>query len=800
MFFKKYPILSRFLVFIVSPILIILTYFSLSLIESIPEKDIYLLEEDGSYIAEIKSDIHGITYIDASSDENAFYALGYAHAKDRMWQLELQRRIASGRLSELFGKATISQDVWMRTMGFYENAEKTLDSEVLSSRDLRSLYAYSRGINAWLTEGNELPPEFMIYDIDPELWSIEDSLAWMKIFQMNLGGNLWQEIELSAAKGILSEDQFNSLFDFSSPKNIAKLEYSGILELAKAESEVRRTLAIGGQFVGSNAWVVAGKYTKEGKPVLVNDPHLGLQTPPLFYAAKLVGGELDVQGMTLVGLPIVVFGKNRDIAWGGTSMEADVQDLFAEKVNPNNPSQYWNDGEWKEFESHRESIVVAKPSPAFLNNNPEPIQITIRKTVRGPVISDTIQYPKLGPLSLSWTALNQADTSYSSFLEANYAKNWTEFVAAFENYVAPALNLFYVDRKNIGQLGVGKLPIRSNGDGRFIQSGWSNEGWVGQVAYSDMPRFYNPEKGYLANANNEVMAGDGKYYVSSSFASNDRYHRITELLDRLIKSGKPLTSSNFEDMLVDTVSQEASVAEHLLLGVECEGEISCHARDVLLSWHGDFSAKSIGASIYSVFIDELKTELLGNILNAEWGNESEQYYYDQIISKISYQSLIKILEEYSEVWCESKNCGYKKQKAWDKAIKRLEKLKGSDVYDWAWSELNQTVFKHTPFSETKWYAKVFENRVSGEGSVNTINVSQSQYNKEDGFHRIHAAAFRQIMSIGDKLTDHLFILPPGQSGNAMSPYFDNALEDYSNGNFWAFCLDGDNNHSSCNQN
>ena len=800
MFFKRYPILSRFLVFIVSPILIILTYLSLSIMESIPEKDIYLLEEDGSYIAEIKSDIHGITYIDASSDENAFYALGYAHAKDRMWQLELQRRVASGRLSELFGEITVSQDVWMRTMDFYENVNKTLDSQVLSSRDLKSLYAYSRGINTWLSEGNELPPEFIFYDIEPELWKIEDSLAWMKVFQMNLGGNLWQELEVSASRSILSDKQFNSLFGFSAPVIKTSLQIDALHELAESESHVRSTLNIGGQFVGSNAWVISGKYTTSGFPMLVNDPHLGLQTPPLFYAAKMSGKDLHVQGMTLVGLPIMIFGKNRDIAWGGTSMEADVQDLFAEKINPSNPNQYWNKDEWSDFETHKELIYIATPSPSFLNNEPEPKQITVRNTVRGPVISDVVQYSSLGPLSLSWTALNQPDRSYSSFLSANYAKNWDDFVSAFDGYVAPALNLFYVDDRNIGQLGVGKIPIRKNNDGRFIQSGWLNEDWLGEVPYAEMPRHYNPDIGYLANANNEVLVGGGKYYVSSAFAANDRYKRITELLSNLTIKNSSVSEDDFKTMLTDTVSYEGEVARTIIKDVDCSINTSCPAYKALFGWDGRFDKSSVGASIYSVYIDELKTELLSDTLNADWDRDRDQQFYEQVISKVNYESVLRLLTEDSTIWCKNQGCTLEKQNAWNNAVKRLIKLKGSDVNEWKWGTLNQTVFKHTPFSQTKWSSKIFENRTSGEGGINTINVSQSQYDKEDGFHRVHSAAFRQIMSVGSDVDNHFFILPPGQSGHALSPNFDDALESYTNGDMWVFCLSGNTSPSSCSNN
>ncbi|MCF2902084.1 penicillin acylase family protein [Pseudoalteromonas sp. OFAV1] len=738
-------------------------------------------------MAEVNRDINGITYINGSTDKNAFYALGYAHASDRMWQLEVQRRIGSGRLSEIFGENTLDQDIWLRTIGLYNSAKESLQNHTLSPEEFQSLYAYTSGINAWLAEGNELPPEFHFFGIEPEYWEVLDSLAWMKAFQMLLAGNMWDEIKNSAVKGIATKEMYESIFNLALNSNSKENSFATTHELLSIENDLVNQFNLGGKNLGSNGWVVSGRHMESGKPTLVNDPHLGVQGPSLFYNAKVQGDKISVQGMTLVGLPFVIFGKNEHIAWGGTSLMGDVQDIFVEQINPNNPNQYLFQGEWHDMTLRDEYIKVARKKPAFLNNDKEPIHIVVKSTNKGPLISESTGYNTMGNLSVSWVALTNNDTTYSAFYKLNYAKNWEEFKEAFSRLVAPALNVFYIDNKNIGQLVAGHIPIRTKGKGEFIQSGWEDYSWHGFIPYNKMYKSFNPEVGFLANANQKVDVTESGDYVSSGFAEMDRYNRISELLNHKIKKNEKISVDYLKDMLKDTQSYEHKYVNVLTDGILCKSNISCNALQALKSWDGNFNKESVGGAIYSFYLYNLKSELFSGLDNNQ-GVSDNNDLLDSVIENVTYKDIVRIIAEDHDIWCED-SCNKRKQIAWDKVIRRLIKLKGNSVDNWKWGELNTLVYKHNPLSQLSWARPIFESRSAGEGSVNTINVSGSVYSKKDGFHQARSAAFRQIMSIDDNGGEHYFLLAPGQSGHPLSPFYRNFVEDFSTNTMSTYCDD-----------
>jgi penicillin amidase len=795
MFFSKFPILSRTLVFVISPLLIVAVYFVLTFTKSIPEQSAYLLDASGNYMAQISRDNNGVTYIDGTNDSNAYYALGYAHASDRMWQLEVQRRIGSGRLSEIFGKESLGEDIWLRTIGLHKSAEDALANNSLSSDELRSLYAYTAGINAWIAEGNELPPEFHFFGFEPESWSITDSLAWMKAFQMLLAGNMWEEIRKSTAKGSLTKEMYDSIYGLSADSNhevnVTKENNRTSNDFLQIEKSLVSKLGLGGKYIGSNSWVVSGEYTESGRPTLVNDPHLKLQNPSLFYNARIVGDNLAVQGMTLVGLPVVIFGKNKDIAWGGTSLMADVQDIFVEQINPKNPNQYLYKGEWKNMIVRDEYIKIAKKKPSFLNEEEPPFHLSIRTTNKGPLISDAVGYTSLGGLSLSWIALDKNDETYSSFYKLNYAKNWSDFTRAFENFVAPALNMFYVDKENIGKITVGHIPIRTNNEGKTMQAGWDDYSWKGVIPYNEMFKSFNPKEGFLANANNEFDVTKNGEYISSGFAESDRYDRISQLLSSKIDSGKKVSVDYLTKMLKDTQSYEAEIVGTLTRGIVCKGSVSCSALAALKGWDGNFRKESVGGAIYYFYLDHLKSEVL-SVIKKQGTNAGPDDALEMIINSVSYKDMVRIIGKESAIWC-SDLCYSKEQSAWDKTIIRLTKLKGSDIKSWTWGSLNTTVYGHTPFSNLSWVKPIYELKAQGEGSTNTINVAGTTSSKEDGYHQTRGASFRQIMSIDDDGGEHLFVLAPGQSSHPLSKFYSNFLQKFSDNIMTPYCEDG-----SCN--
>src|SRR5215213_947972 len=382
--FKSYPLLSRFLLFVVLPVAAALIACLLYLRGSLPVADGRVIKAGVSQRVELTRDENGVAVVNAQTDRDAFFAIGFAHAQDRMWQLELERRIAAGRLSEVFGRGAVSQDAWMRALGLYEAAEQSWSR--LSPEAQASLTAYAAGINAWIAQDHVLPPEFIALGLRPEPWREVDSLAWAKVFALNLSNNMWNETSNMIASQYLSKEQMVDLLGYSQSDLSASAAGSVMSDQAAAgllaiNEGLESGLKIGGRYVGSNAWVVSGRLMQGGQAALANDPHLGIQIPSSWYVARLKGDRLNVSGMTLVGLPVVIFGQNGDIAWGGTSMMADVQDLYIEQPNPADPTQYKRSDGWANFDVRSEVINIRADFPASFRAPVEPVTVQYRRTL-----------------------------------------------------------------------------------------------------------------------------------------------------------------------------------------------------------------------------------------------------------------------------------------------------------------------------------------------------------------------------------------------------------------------------------
>ncbi len=370
---------------------------------------------------QISRDEHGVPSIVARTDRDAFFAVGYVHAQDRLWQLELQRRLVAGRLSEVFGRGSINQDVWARTLGLQRVAASAWSDLSPGARD--SLTAYAEGVNAWLATHHSLPLEFDLLGVTPEPWRATDSLAWNCMFALSLAGNFREEITRSLAAQVLSPEKLSVLYGRPTDRTLlqagARLEPAKLARLAAFQAAPLPGLRDRAR-AGSNAWVVAGSRAEHGQALLANDPHLPLQLPSLWYALRLEGDRLDTAGMSLVGLPVVIFGRSRHVAWGGTNMMADQQDLYLERVDPNDAGRYEVSGRFEPFVTRRETIAVRADFPAWLREPLQPITIEVRSTRHGPVISDQFDLFEQ-PVALHWSLFERPASSYEAFFRVSYA-------------------------------------------------------------------------------------------------------------------------------------------------------------------------------------------------------------------------------------------------------------------------------------------------------------------------------------------------------------------------------------------
>lgn len=783
---KNFPIVSRFLLFVLLPATVLIGYKVNLWRQSLPVQSGILRVAGIAEPVALKRDDNGVVYIEAKTDKDAFFGLGYAHAQDRMWQLELQRRIAKGTLSEIFGGVRLGQDSWMRALGLYPSAEQAWLQ--LSPEAQASLTAYASGINSYLANTSQLPVEFEYLQVIPQPWTEVDSLAWAKVFALNLANNMWAEIGSMARSKLVDNPAVRTLLQIQSDSEHTtvtteqfKKMQTQVDALLGMKNQLETDLKVGGKFVGSNAWVVAGKYTQSGKPLLANDPHVGLQIPSVWYMADLQGDTLDVAGMTLVGMPMVIFGQNASIAWGGTAMGADVQDLYIERVNPDNPKQYFHQGEWRDFDVRYESIDVKAEMPASLREKQQPAKIKIRSTVNGPVISD-FKGPFEVPLTLKWTALIAKDTTYESFYRLNFAQNWQEFNEALSYHVAPTMNMLYADgQNNIGYVAAGKIPIRANSKGKTPNSGENAKfGWTGYIPFELLPKSFNPPQGYIISANNKIIDDEYNYFITDDWALPARFKRIKQLLDDKINKKQKIDMTYIQEMQGDTMDLSALDLLSTVLQFSPRTLRQTEAMDYITQFKGDMAGDQQGASIFHVWMRHLRSAVLRGELKAYWNDPVASRQVNSIIGSIDYPQLNQLLKQKITTSCHDKtSCDNVLSIALDDTLSEIEKLLVDDMEDWQWHHLQSTVYQHTPFSFVKFFDVFFERRIKAAGSVNSINVASSNFTKSNGYEQKFGAGFRQIMRPASDATGHWYINSTGQSGNVFSQHYDDMVEPFA---------------------
>ncbi|HUS17360.1 MAG TPA: penicillin acylase family protein, partial [Chloroflexia bacterium] len=513
-------------------------------------------------------DSWGIPHIDAQSAADLFTALGYVQAQDRLWQMDVQRRVGAGRLSELFGPVTLANDLLLRRFSIRQAAEA--DAASLDSETAAVVTAYAAGVNAyldWARRHRALPAECAILAYEPEPWTPTDCFIWTKVMAWGLGGNWESELvrarlvnHLGAARAAALEPAYPAGQPLTAEPGVA---FSGLDDLFAGlldeYENLVETTGLGGLLQGalpaSNNWVVSPARSATGAALLANDPHLPLFMPPVWHLVHLRGGGYDVIGASFPGSPGVVVGHNADIAWGMTNAMVDAQDLYVEQLHPTDPTQVLFDGRWEQAEVRTERIRV--------RGRPRPVVETVVTTRHGPIINaawdpahgkwlhagarllNLPHLPRLRPVApptpagaprmavaLRWVALTPAP-NLRAVLDLNRAHDWPSFLAAVRQWESPALNMVYADRAgNIGYHLLGRIPLRARGQGVLPMPGWTGEHeWQGSIPFDDLPQSYNPPAGYLVTANNRIAGPDYAHFLGREWATGYRARRIADLLE-----------------------------------------------------------------------------------------------------------------------------------------------------------------------------------------------------------------------------------------------------------------------------
>ena len=801
---RDFPIFSRFISLILIFVLIFIVYIKIYWL------DAYSDSMEGTLVVpfiaektEVYRNKNNVVTINANNDSDVYYGMGVVHAQDRLWQLEVQRRLVRGELSEIFGAESLKQDTWIRTLGILDAAISA--KEHLPPDVLKSLESYVAGINYWISFTQWLPPEFVLFNVKPKVWTVEDCLAWSKIFALNLSGNIFRELEKYTAFSRLPPELANVFFnnneskfaDLSSASRLSGMSETSntIVNLNLAEPFVNNTLdtyhyvkdkwKLGGKAVGSNGWVISGKYTKNGAPILSNDPHLGLQVPSLWYAVEQKGKTLNAKGMSLVGLPLVILGSNKRIAWGITNMMADTQDLV---ILPQGKKL---SHESSVYQYEKQKITVRMPFPMSLHTAQKQVDMFARHTNLGPVLNDGgVSSENL--ISLKWPALAKDDVTYSGFYYLSYASDWDSFKFALEKIVSPALNFIYADISgNIGLKASGRIPIRKNGDGSLpVYAADGDDNWKGFIPFKELPEIYNPVSGVIVNANNENMDVQYPYLISTEFAPSDRAKRIELILKKKIDAGELLSIDDMSEIQSDVFDKSAlELINQLHQGFPGTFQQSDVGRKLIL-WDGFASGKSIGATIFYFWFEELKKELFADELASVWNKPEDNQRLMGLYERLQPSDISRLLLKDKQ-WCDKQNtislesCGDIIASALVQTQDNVSRLLGTSD-KWQWSKASTLLFAHLPASNFRLLDLVFERCIEGRGNENTVNVASGYYDKNEGFIQNFSAGFRHSIELLPESPQNYFQNSTGQSGVFFHSSYDDNLKYFEHFRYQTF--------------
>jgi penicillin G amidase len=763
---------------------------------------------------DIIRDADAVPHIFASTRLDAVYGLGYVHAQDRLWQMEFQRRTGLGRLSEIFGAATLSQDRFLRTVGFARAARTAWATMPEDAR--QQVNAYVAGVNAFLAEhhGSALPPEFRILGFEPEPWTPVDVVVWVKMMAWDLSANytlelLRQDIAQAVGREKLAQlmppyavDGLSILTARASApitKSATTTEGTGLRDTRDADvrsisangswtTAFARSLSngdpavadllLGGpatESLGSNNWVVDGTLSATGRPLLANDPHLSAKVPSIWYLAHLSAGDFDVIGATLPGGPAVVLGRNRFIAWGTTNAGADVEDLYRETLDATGRSALFR-GVQEPLQIISETIAVKGGAP---------VRVDVRVSRHGPLVSDAINATSanvpaanrrapLEPLALRWTALDATDTTTAAILRVDAAHNWNEFVTALASFVVPSQNFVYADvNGHIGFYAPGRIPIRAHGDGSQPADGSSGEAeWTGWVPFAELPHVYDPPEHFIVTANQRPAPASYPYMLGVDWQEPYRAQRITDLLRRKAA----LTPDDFAAMQADTLSLHAQALVPLLIArAHPASAPDAQALAIVRQWNHDARADSAAAAIFEAWFLRLVPAIAGDDL----GPRLTAGYAGRFSFVTRF--IVNTLTANDAAWCDDRRtparetCDDAVSAALHEGVAGLTRQLGSDMARWRWDAVHRAVFPHQGLDAVAALRPLFSRSVASAGDWSTIDVGAVAVDRP--FEQRSVASYREIIDLSTR-NDSRFLDAVGESGHPLSPHYDDFLPDW----------------------
>ena len=710
----------------------------------------------------VERDPDGVPQIIAQDDNDLAFGLGFVHAQERLFQMELQRRYGAGQLAEIFGPQAVTIDRQMRVLGLYRAAEAAIP--FLSPEMNRALISYAAGVNAFLaSRRGALPPEFLLLGFAPEKWRPADSLVWGKLMAVQLGGNYRGELLRAHLARTISAADLAFLYpEYPKDAPTTLAEMLPIYRRLAIDALYEALPPIVGPNYASNNWVVDGKHSASGKPLLANDPHLAFSAPGFWYLARMKTPRHEIAGGTVAGVPLVVIGHNERIAWGFTTTTADVEDLFIEKVDPTDPARYLTPQGSALFTTRHETVLV-KGAP--------PVDIAIRETRHGPVLSDVLPPGPTDPgfvLALAATFTVADDRSAEAIWEIDRASDWPGFHAALEKFVGPMQNIAYADVDGtIGFIAPGLVPIRRNGDGWLPMPGWTGEyDWTGFIPFAALPSAVDPPSGHFVSANNKIVPDTYPYFISRDWDLPNRAERIEALL-----AATPVQNSRTSAAIqADTLSPMAQRLVPLMTGMVDRSEARHEAIERMRRWDFRMDLDKSEPLLFTAWLRQFSR----SILFGRFGNVVSDYW------DLRPRVIEAVLTQRPE-WCGDPkrpgedSCGSRLAEALDLALSELRRDYGPDMKKWQWGRAHVAVFANQVFSRIPVLRDWLEVSIPTPGAYDTLNRGPSTIRDDASpFEQHFGAGLRMITDLAAP-GDAEMIITPGQSGNPLSAHYADLL-------------------------
>jgi penicillin amidase len=718
----------------------------------------------------VRRDRWGVPHIETDSSADIWFAQGFCHGQDRLWQMDFYRRVVSGRVSEMAGPEGLPVDRLMRTLGIRRIAER--EAAALDPELLALLERFCEGVNAAAASAKAMPFEMQLLRLDFAPWRPADILGLGKLLAFGLSTN-WERELLRADMVRALGPELTATLDPGYPAGnpvVTQEAWSGDgLAIAEQIDSVRRSMGLAAEASGSNNWAVSGALSATGSPLIAGDPHLPPSMPGIWYQVGLTLGGRFVRGASLPGMPGVYMGQNNDVCWTFTNVMADVQDLFVERIEG---ERYLFEDEWRPLEVVREEIGV--------KGRAEPEVLDVRLTHHGPIVNEALGADEAEPLALRWQTLDEP-TAFRGMFELHEIGSGPELIAKLEGHTSPASNLIWADRHgSIGYKLIGRLPLRRGGCPDLPKPGWTGEfEWEGTIPYDELPETVDPESGFLVTANNRIVGDEYPHHITSEWLDGFRARRIEDLL----RAGDEHDIDGFEQMQSDDLSIPGLEAARRLGRLAPAGQRERSAVERLRSWDGRLDPDSIAGTIYQAFLLRLAREVaraaIGDRDLAErWLDRADNGFTPHVTSPWRWHShLMKLWEEADEELI---------GRPWDELV--LEALSGAlddlsdrfgpDPEGWRWGHVHEMEFPHPLGEANPLLRRLLNRRLRAGGAQET--VSQIAYDPNNPYKAVWAPSWRMVAdpTAPERSRWQMFT---GQSGHPASPHYDDLQPDWLEG-------------------